>query len=987
MIRQWGDRGSDPGQFRDPGGIAVDADENVYVADLSNNRVQVLDSDGTFLRAWGSQGSGEGEFNRPIDIAVGPDGGVYVVEEGNDRVQKFSPEGEPLAAWGSSGADDGQFNAPCALTVDAQGLVHVVDRQNRRIQVFGPDGGFVRKWSPSTEGGLWCAIAVDAANFTYLPSQTDTLHGYVNKFDVLGNRQALFAGPGDLSNPYEAAADLDGNIYALDGAGRILKLSPAGDHLLTIGSPGSGPGELRSPQGLPIDTLRGVLYVADTSNNRVQRFSVDGRHLGGWGTQGSDNGQFDRPTDVAVTPDGDVWVADSNNHRIQKFSPNGTFLARWGTEGTGDGQLQRPEAVTVGPDGSVYVADTDNYRVQGFTASGVHLATWGSQGTGDGQFVRPQGVAVREDGFVFVADADLDSQFARVQVFDPLGRFITKWGEYGFGERHFLLGRRMSFTPQGRLLVGDLEIKQYRFERPGARIDTSPPEFTNRNRPTFALSSAQETVSFECSLVPQGSQPDFGPCSGPGNEHTPAEPLADGTYAFSVRAVDGWGDPTPDPPQRTFTVDTVAPRTRITSGPPPHTNDRSPRFRFAADEELVSFECSFDGGEWEACESPVSYQDLPDGEHSFSVRATDRAGNVEPDPPVRAFSVDTIPPRTTITFGPPAHTDDPRPRFEFEADEEDVSFKCSLTRPAEGHDLSPCSGARSHRPADPLAEGDWVFVVQAVDEAGNVEADPPSRTFTVDAQAPRTTITDGPSGWTANRRPRFEFTSDTPDADFECSLVPAGADPEFAPCSGPGPSHQPRAPLVDGDYTFSVRAVDRLGRRDPAPPSVDFSVDATAPRITITAGPEQGARVPSRDVRVEFVVSDPDAEVECSLDDSELKPCASPIELGDLDDGWHTLIIRATDPFGNARGLALPFRTTAEACERAERDLAKAKPRVAKARREVKRARKRVRSLQRRGAARAKVRRAERQLTRAQQELRGVRAALERARDERQRFC
>lgn len=302
MIRQWGDRGSDPGQFRDPGGIAVDADENVYVADLSNNRVQVFDSDGTFLRAWGSQGSGEGEFNRPIDIAVGPDGGVYVVEEGNDRVQKFSPEGEPLAAWGSSGADDGQFNAPCALTVDAQGLVHVVDRQNRRIQVFGPDGGFVRKWSPSTEGGLWCAIAVDAANFTYLPSQTDTLHGYVNKFDVLGNRQALFAGPGDLSNPYEAAADLDGNIYALDGAGRILKLSPAGDHLLTIGSPGSGPGELRSPQGLPIDTLRGVLYVADTSNNRVQRFSLDGRHLGGWGTQGSDNGQFDRPTDVAVTP-------------------------------------------------------------------------------------------------------------------------------------------------------------------------------------------------------------------------------------------------------------------------------------------------------------------------------------------------------------------------------------------------------------------------------------------------------------------------------------------------------------------------------------------------------------------------------------------------------------------------------------------------------------------------------------------------------------
>jgi hypothetical protein len=159
----------------------------------------------------------------------------------------------------------------------------------------------------------------------------------------------------------------------------------------------------------------GNVFVADTGNNRIQKFDKSGNFLLTFGTQGSGNGQFSLPFGVAVDSTGNIFVADAGNNRIQKFDKSGNFLLTFGTQGSGNGQFNSPEGIAVDSTGNIFVADTSNNRVQKFDNNGNFLLTFGTQGSGNGQFNSPKGVAVDSTGNVFVADTSND----RVQVFFP----------------------------------------------------------------------------------------------------------------------------------------------------------------------------------------------------------------------------------------------------------------------------------------------------------------------------------------------------------------------------------------------------------------------------------------------------------------------------------------------------------------------------------------------------------------------------------------
>jgi glucose/arabinose dehydrogenase/PKD repeat protein len=326
-------------------------------------------------------------------------------------------------------------------------------------------------------------------------------------------------------------------------------------------------------------------------------------------------------------------------------------------------------------------------------------------------------------------------------------------------------------------------------------------------------------------------------------------------------------------------ADTDPPETTIGSGPSGTTGTADAAFEFAADEGGSSFECRLDGGAWTACGSPKSYSSLAPGPHAFDVRATDAAGNTDPTPASRSWTVEppasgadlalNRPAAASSTYastGAPGAANDGNPatrwsssfadgqwwqvdlgslrsvdrvevnweaayasayRIQTSVDGTTFTNAASVTRSSAGLAVTsfPAQGARYVRlAADARAT---VYGISFWDFRVFGPAAPPP----ADTDPPETTIGSGPSGTTTATSASFGFSADEPGSGFECRLD-GGA---WAACSSP----RAYSSLAPGPHGFDVRATDPAGNTDPTPASRSWTVSPAptyAETVAATAG-------------------------------------------------------------------------------------------------------------------------------------------------------
>jgi len=254
---------------------------------------------------------------------------------------------------------------------------------------------------------------------------------------------------GQFNRPRDVAVAADGSIYIADTENhRIQHLSEDGEVLHVWGSfaagSGTGPapaGTFNEPWGLSLGP-DGSVYVADTWNHRIQKFSPDGQFITTWGygiSQSEDPFGFYGPRDVAVNSLGEVFVTDTGNKRIVVFDADGNFIAQFGGTGLAPGQFDEPVGLAIDAQNRIYVADTWNQRVQVFISSAdntyLPLLQWEIVGWYGSSVDNKPFIAVDNNGNIFVADPE----GYRVLQFTNTGEFVRYWGDLSTGLDGFSL--------------------------------------------------------------------------------------------------------------------------------------------------------------------------------------------------------------------------------------------------------------------------------------------------------------------------------------------------------------------------------------------------------------------------------------------------------------------------------------------------------------------------------------------------------------------
>jgi hypothetical protein len=365
-----------------------------------------------------------------------------------------------------------------------------------------------------------------------------------------------------------------------------------------------------------------------------------------------------------------------------------------------------------------------------------------------------------------------------------------------------------------------------------------------------------------------------------------------------------------------FSIDATPPDTTLSGGPIAPTAATSASFGLASNEAGSSFECRLDGGAWGTCTSPKSYSGLASGSHTFDARAIDQAGNVDPSPATRTWSINTALPAVTLSSPADAlTTNDATPTFAGVAgtapgDSSTVTVKVYAGTDTSGSPLetlnTPASGSSWSVDASPaLPEGTYTVLAQQTGVAGTGTSS--TAVFRVDTTAPAVSLRDPADGSATNDQiPTFDGTAGTATGDGGTVTVnlysgtdTSGAPLETLPADGSSGawSVDATSALAEGTYTVQAQQSDSAGNTGTSSPHT-FRVDLTPPDTTITSAPTSPTGMQEASFR--FASSEAGSSFECRLDGGPWGACSSPKTYSALAVGSHTFDVRAIDAAGNA---------------------------------------------------------------------------------------
>jgi tripartite motif-containing protein 71 len=360
---------------------------------------------------------------------------------------------------------EGLLRFPEAVAVDTQGNVYVADQLSYVVQKFTAAGAFETQWGSYGGGhgqfGPIGGLATDAAGDVYV---LDSSHNRIEKFSAGGEFLTAWGARGSAlgdfsfgssqnpTQPPGGGIAVSGNhVYVADsGNDRVERFNLEGGEALAWGTHGSAPGQLSYPRGVAANESE--VIVSDDNNHRIEKFSPEGAFEAQAGSQGNGPGQFAYPYGVALDAAGDVYVADDSNHRVVKLTPQLAFAGAWGGLGAKPGQLEFPRALASDPAGDTYVADTANERIEVFDPGGAYLRTLGAPARGPGGLTAPRGLASDPTGRLFVSD----SVDQRIETFTPgSDTYLEQWTLAGGDSAGFASPAGIGIDPRGSVYVAD----------------------------------------------------------------------------------------------------------------------------------------------------------------------------------------------------------------------------------------------------------------------------------------------------------------------------------------------------------------------------------------------------------------------------------------------------------------------------------------------------------------------------------------------------